>query len=139
MESWNKDCNIDRTDLLSAMYSFPILHSKYLTILQSYKVNVRKLTLKFQKLRLLKQRYYNGELTKEELDGLGWDQYLFKRPLKAELETLIDADSEIQILQEKILYIQSLVESTEMIMKDISNRYYLFKNLVEYEKFLAGK
>lgn len=138
MEEWKKDCQIDRTDLMSTMYSHPILHSKYLTHLQTYKLQVRKLTMQYQKMRSVKQRYFAGEMTKEQLDERGWQQYLFKKPLKSEMETLIDADEDIQLIQEKALYIEGLVQATEMIMKDIGNRYYLFKNLVEYEKFQAG-
>lgn len=138
MKSWETDCKIDRTDLLSVMYSHPILHSKYLTYLQDYKIGLRKIMAKYQSQRVLRQRYYNGELTKEILDAQGWDQYLVKRPMKAEMEALLDASPDLQLLQEKSLYIESLVQSCESIMKDINSRYFLFKNLVEFTKFEAG-
>lgn len=138
MESWSADCRIDSTALLDRMYRHPLLHSKYLTILQSYKVQQRKLTLKYQKNRLQKTRYFNGELTQDELLAAGWKQYLFRKPMKAEMETLLDADSDLQLLQEQILYIETLIQSTESIMKDISNQYFLFKNLIEQTKFLNG-
>lgn len=138
MKSWETDCKIDRTDLLSVMYSHPILHSKYLTYLQDYKIGLRKIVAKYQSQRVLRQRYYNGELTKEILDTQGWDQYLVKRPIKSEMEALLDASPDLQLLQEKSLYIESLVQSCESILKDINSRYFLFKNMVEYEKFLAG-
>ena len=115
-----------------------MLHSKYLSILQEYKVNLRRLTLKYQKLKVIKQRYYNGELTKQELEQYGYEPYLFKRPLKAEMEALLDGDHELIELQEKSLYIDGLVSATESIMKDIGNRYFLFRSLVDYEKFLSG-
>ncbi len=137
-EEWKTDCKIDSTKLLERMYRHPILHSKYLTILQDYKVQNRKHTLKYQKNRLIKTRYFNGELTKEELDFYSLKQYLFRKPLKAEMETLLDADSELQILQEQILYIETLIQSTELIMKEITNQHFLFKNLIEQTKFLAG-
>lgn len=138
MEEWSLDCKIDRTDLMSTMYSHPILHSKYLTHLQNYKVSLRKYALKYQSVRLMRQRYFNGELTKEELNENGLQQYLFKRPMKAEMESLLDASPDLQELQEKSLYIEGLVQACESIMKDINSRYFLFRNLVEYEKFQAG-
>lgn len=138
MESWKTDSQIDQSSLREVMYSHPMLHSKYLTHLQTYKVNLRKLTLKYNKLRAIKVRYYNGELTKEELDERGWKQYLFKKPLKSELDGIMSGDPDIQVLQEQILYVESLIQSAESIMKDIGNRYFLFKSLVEYEKFLSG-
>lgn len=138
MDSWEIDCKIDQTQLLDRMYRHPILHSKYLTILQNYKVQQRKLTLKYQRNRLQKTRYFNGELTKEELDTAGWKQYLFRKPMKAEMETLLDADTDLQLLQEQILYIETLIQSSESILKEITNQHFLFKNLIEQAKFLSG-
>lgn len=138
MENWRIDSVVDETNLMNELYKHPMKHSKYLTLLQGYKVKLRKNTLKYMKLRGLKVRYYNGELTKEELDANGWKQYLFKRPLKSEMEALLEADVDLQMIQEQTLYVESLVQSCESILKDIGNRYYLFKTMVEYQKFLGG-
>jgi len=138
MKMWESDCRIDSNKLLETMYSHPMLHSKYLQILLDYKVRQRKLTLKFQKQRQFKTRYYNGELTKEELDSAELKQYQFKKPLKSEMETLLDADHELQMIQEQVLYLESLIQSADSIMKDIGNRYFLFKHIIEQNKFLAG-
>jgi hypothetical protein len=138
MEEWKKDSTFDQTALMHTMYSHPLLHSKYLTYLQTYKVQLRKHVLKYQKRKLLKQRYYSGELTKEELDANGLQQYLFKRPLKSEMESLLEGDAELQLIQEQSVYIETLVASCESIMRDINSRYFLFKSMVDYEKFQAG-
>lgn len=138
MEAWSVDCQISQTELLDRMYRHPILHSKYLTILQNYKVQQRKLTLKYQKNRLQKTRYFNGELGQEELETAGWKQYLYRKPMKAEMETLLDADADLQLLQEQILYIETLKQSSESILKDLGNQYFLFKNIIEQTKFLSG-
>ena len=127
MESWSVDCQISQTELLDRMYRHPILHSKYLTILQNYKVQQRKLTLKYQKNRLQKTRYFNGELGQEELETVGWKQYLYRKPMKAEMETLLDADADLQLLQEQILYIETLKQSSESILKDLGNQYFFLK------------
>lgn len=138
MDSWKEDSAIEQTSLMNMLYRHPMLHSKYLTILQGYKISMRKSTLKYMSLKSTKTRYYNGELTKEELDARGWKQYLFKKPLKNEMESLLNADEDLQKIQEQILYLETLISSSESIMKDIGNRYYLFKTMVEYEKFQAG-
>lgn len=77
-------------------------------------------------------------MVKEELDLLGWKQYLNKKPLKSELDVILSGDSDLQELEEKIVYSESMVKVCESIMKDISNRYFLFRSLVDYEKHLAG-
>ncbi len=138
MSEWKSDCQIDRTKLLERMASHPILHSKYLTYLQTYKVKLRTLTLKYQKLRQIKTRYYNGELDQTELLALNLKQYLYKKPMKSELETLLDADADLQLIKEQILYVETLVSATESILKDITNQYFIFKTIVDYTKFEAG-
>jgi len=138
MEAWEKDCHIDKTDLMSTMYNHPMLHSKYLTHLQTYKVNLRKHVLKYATLKAVKIRYFCGEMTKEQLAARGWDQYLFKKPLRAEMEAILEADLDLQKIQEESIYLENLVQAVESIMKDVNSRYFLFKNLVEYEKFQSG-
>ena len=138
LEQWAEDCKIDRTQLLERMYQSPILHSKYLTILQTYKVKIRTLTLKYQKLRQLKTRYYNGELDQETLYVNGWKQYQYAKPLKSAMETILDADEDLQLIQEQILYIETLISTSESIMKEMTNMHFLFKNIIEQQKFLAG-
>jgi hypothetical protein len=93
---------------------------------------------KYQKSKLIKQRYFLGELTKEELVQYNLQQYLFKRPLKSEMEALLEADSELQQIQDQCVYLESLVLACESILKDINSRYFLFKTIAEYEKFQNG-
>jgi hypothetical protein len=138
MDEWRKDSAFDSTKLMHTMYAHPLLHAKYLSLLQEYKIKLRRHAMKYANLKQAKIRYYSGEMTKEQLVERGWSQYLYKKPLKSEMESLLDSDSDLQQLQEESLYIETLVFACESIMKDIGNRYYLFKNLVEYEKFQAG-
>jgi hypothetical protein len=138
MDEWAKDSSLDETNLLNEMYRHPMKHSKYLTHLQTYKVKLRQMTAKYLSLRGDKVRYYNGEMSKDELNERGWKQYLFSKPLKAQMEALLEADPDLQRLQEQTLYVETLVQSCESILKDLGNRYYLFKSMVEYQKFLSG-
>jgi hypothetical protein len=138
MEQWEKDCRIDHSNLTHIMYSHPILHSRYLSHLQTYKITLRKHAMKYAKLKATKIRYFSGEMTKEQLAATGWSQYLFKKPLRSEMDALLAADTDLQTLEEQSLYIETLVSACESILKDINSRYFLFKNLVEYEKFQAG-
>ena len=138
MAEWESDCKIDPTQLMHTMRNFPQLHAKYLNHLQTYKHSLRKHVLRYAKLKSVKIRYYSGEMTKDQLDERGWTQYLFKRPLKSELESLLEGDSDLQLIQEQSVHLESLVVAVESIMKNLSNMYFLFTNLVAYEKFQSG-
>lgn len=138
VDEWEKDSQLDQTNLLDSMYEHPKLHAKYLRELQGYRMSLRKQTEKYMTLRSDKIRYFNGEMTKAELDERGWRQYLFKKPLKSEMEALLDADEDLQALQQKSLYVETLVQSCESILKEHSNRTYLYRSMVDYQKFLSG-
>jgi hypothetical protein len=83
-------------------------------------------------------KYYNGEMDEAELLGYKLKQYLYKKPLRSEMESLLDADESLQLIKEKILYVETMVQACESILKDIGNQYYLFKSIVDQNKFLSG-
>jgi hypothetical protein len=138
MAQWALDCKIDQSRLSERMSSHPILHSKYLTFLQTYKIKLRTLSLKYQKRRQLMTKYYNGEMTEDELMGNYLKQWLYKKPLRSEMESLLDADESLQLIKEQILYIETMIQACESILKDVGNQYYLFKSIVDQNKFLSG-
>jgi len=138
MASWALDCKIDQTNLSERMSSHPVLHSKYLTYLQTYKIKLRTLSLKYQKRRQLMTKYYNGEMDEEDLKFNNLKQWLYKKPLRSEMESLLDADESLQLIKEQILYVETMVQASESILKDIGNQYFLLKSLVDYTKFQAG-
>ena len=138
MAEWVEDCKIDQTRLSERMSSHPIRYAKYLTYLQTYKIKLRTLSLQYQKRRQIMTKYYNGEMDEDELLGYKLKQYLYKKPLRSELETLLDADESLQLIKEKILYVETMVQACESILKDIGNQYYLFKSIVDQNKFLSG-
>jgi hypothetical protein len=83
-------------------------------------------------------KYYNGEMDEDELLGYKLKQYLYKKPLRSEMENILDADESLQLIKEKILYVETMVQACESILKDIGNQYFLLKSLVDYTKFQAG-
>ena len=70
-ESWAVDCKIDELELGKATIKTAELHSKYLNHLSNFKLQLRKSEAAFYKLRRIKQQYWRGELSKQELDALG--------------------------------------------------------------------
>jgi len=135
---WTADSKIDRTKLLEEMYRSPIIHSKYISKLQEYRIKLRKRLMKLASLRALKVRYFNGELSEEELIVNKWKPYQFKRPLKSEMDSYLSADADLQKIENDIEYLQILIQTCESIMKEIHSRNFVFKTIVEYTKFEAG-
>jgi hypothetical protein len=85
----------------------------------------------------LKHQYYQGILSKEELDQYGWDVQALKI-LKVDIPVYLESDDDLQIIKVKIEMIEYKIEMLENIIKTLNNRGYLIKNAIEWSKFQHG-
>lgn len=134
---WNDDCNIDRTELGEESLRIPKLHSKYLQIYSTERLQLRKLEEDRKELVKLKHDYYRGVLPEEDLKANGWSPFQLS-VLKSDVPLYLDADQDLIKLNLKISVQQEKVDTLEAIVRSISNRGYLIKNAIEYEKFKVG-
>lgn len=137
-DQWKTDCKLDELNLGSESTKTPELHAKYLNYLTTFKLQLRKSESQKLSLRRIKWKYFRGELSKEELEGLGWEQYLGPAPLNNQMSDYLDSDADIIKLDDKIEYIKACLYQCEMIMKSLSSRTWDIKNAVEWTKFTNG-
>lgn len=136
---WKQDSFIDETNLGKASSKTPQLHAKYLNMLSTARLQSRRAEGEYQRLRRLKYRYFRGELSRQELDDLGWDQYQGVKPIKNEMDEYLSTDEELLVCQDKLEYYRTVVYQLESIMKSIQSRTWDIKNSIEYMKFLNGQ
>ena len=79
---WEKDSPIDEMNLGGESTKIPILHARYLNLLTSTKLNLRKAESEYYNMRRKKFRYYRGEMSRSELEDEGWSQWQGTKPLK---------------------------------------------------------
>jgi len=137
-EMWKTDCIIDTTDLGAEAANGPRLHAKYLQLLTSTRLKLRKVEVQYLRLRRNKEQYYRGELTQEELESLGWDQYQYTKPLRAELDALLLTDSDMILAQDKVEYYKTLMYQLEQIIKSLNGRTWDVKAAIDWQKFTQG-
>jgi len=135
---WDKDCQIDPTDYERAAIQKPRLHSKYLNMLIDVKLELRNAEIVFLKMRTLKGRYYSGELTKDELQERGWPQYQKNKPLKTELEKLLESDPDMMECVNRLEVLKVAQMQLEYILKEVSGRDWTIRNAIEWHKFTQG-
>jgi hypothetical protein len=134
---WEKDSEIDKTELGKESLRIPQLHSKYLKEFYLAKSMHVKLTNDFKTMYKLKHQYFQGILSKEELEEHGWDPQPLKI-LKSDISMYIDSDTDLQNIQTKIKLTEDKIEVIENIIRTLNNRGYLLKNAIEWEKFKMG-
>ena len=137
-DMWAEDCKIDQTNLGRSAARVPELHAKYLNMLTSVRLQFRKTETEYLRMRKLKTRYFRGELTREELTELGWEQYLNNRPLKNEIDDVLQTDDDIIRSIDRLEYYKTLMFQLEQILKSINSRTWDIKSSIDWYKFTNG-
>jgi len=137
-EMWSIDSNIDENFLGETTIATPKLHAKYVKLLVNTKLKHTKYQSDYNIVRKNKFRYYRGELSRQELQDFGWEQWQGVKPLKNEMDEFLKGDSDLNTMQVKIDYLESMIYLLESILGQIKARDWQIKTAVEWKKFLAG-
>lgn len=137
-EMWSADCEISDNHLGEESIKTAKLHAKYLKLIIDVKLRLTKARADYNALRKNKFRYYRGELSKDELNHLGWTQWQGVKPLKNEMDEFIQGDTDLINLNTKIEYLETMGYQLESIMNQLKARDWQLKNAVEWKKFLSG-
>ena len=89
-------------------------------------------------LRKNKFRYYRGELSRQELEDLGWQQWQGVKPLKNEMDEFLQGDGELVQMEQKVEYLNTIVYFLEEVLKQIRQRDWQIRTAVDWKKFLVG-
>lgn len=134
---WAKDGEIDQANISKSTTDIPKLHNKYFRWYVEEGLKLKKLKAEYKILVKLKNEYYRGELDDEELRQHGWKPQPLKI-LRTDVPQYIEADSDVVKLSLKIGFQEEIVAYLESIIKHISNRNFLLKTIVDWEKFRTG-
>jgi len=139
-EMWANDCVIDPNELDKSSREQPILHAKYLELLSTYKLQLKR--AEFSQKSLLKDKwlYYNGKMDQQRVQELGWeiDPFDGLKVLKGELDYYYDSDPEIQKSEEKIQYFKTVIDTLTDIINNINWRHQTISNIIKWKQFESG-
>lgn len=134
---WAKDGEIDQVNISKSTTDIPKLHNKYFRWYVEEGLKLKKLKAEYKILYKLKNEYYRGELDDEELKQHGWKPQPLKI-LRTDVPQYLEADPDVVKLSLKIGFQEEIVAYLESIIKHISNRNFLLKTIVDWEKFRTG-
>lgn len=137
-ELWSKDCKIDEANLLQESKKIPELHSKYYNMFFKEALKVKKFKSDLKELERAKTEYYNGTMAEEDLKERGWKPNPLKI-LRNDLDKYIQSDQDIISLSLKIAYHEERANYLENIVRQINNRNFIIKNMIDLLKFQAGE
>ena len=132
---WQEDCKIDIDNMHEESIKIPQLHSKYHEILNNL-ILLRTKAQKIQKsVRHERYEYYSGKADPEVYEK---EPFPKKVRDKDALIRYMDSDDRVSDANLKVEYYDVMINYTESILKQISNRTYQIKNSIEWHKFQAG-
>jgi hypothetical protein len=137
MSEWNQDAQIDSTEIGNETLKIPKLHSKYINILVSERLLLKKLETELKVLKKDKYEMFTMGATKEHKD-LGWELPPKGIVLKQDVPIYMESDTQIINLSLRIGMQQEKVDLLESIIKSIHNRGYQLKTALDFLRFTMG-
>jgi hypothetical protein len=139
-EEWKVDSKINKLDLDESSRLIPELHAKYLSLLSKANMKLAQVEFKQKELMLQKWKWYNGKMSREEIEDLGWDPDPFNglKILKGEFQHYVEADPELQQSEMKVKYCKQVIHDLDKIINNIQWRHATIKNMIDNRKFEAG-
>jgi len=138
---WAEDSVIDENNLDLTTIKLATLHSKYLELMSVSKLTLRRRVTELAELKKLKWLYFEGRMTKEEMDEKGWDYDPFdggSKPVKGNLELYYRADPELVAMESRLEYQETIVNALIDIMEAVKWRHQAIRNCIDWKRFTAG-
>ena len=136
-DSWDQDSKFERDLLTEETLKIPRLHSKYLRMLSEERIKLKKYESDYKKLFRVKHEYYRGDLDKDTLKEMGWNQNPLKI-LRQDLDMYIQQDDDIIDISNRVALQKEKISLIESVMQQINNRGYQVKSIIDWERFKEG-
>jgi hypothetical protein len=138
LSEWKKDSQVDRSELGDKSSSLSSYHSKYIEQLFLEKAKYIKQNSAFSKLKKLRWEYWNGLLSKTDLEANNWPPQSLKI-LRQDIPMYLEADDVLVDTQLRLSIQKEKVELLESIIKHIGNFGFNVRAAIEFEKFKFGQ
>ena len=132
---WSKDAQIDQDNLHDEAAKIPSLHAKYFDLYNNIKLLRERSITVDNKIRLERWNYYSGKSDPEVYQA---EPFPYKVREKDALKRYMDADEKVQQSTLKIKYYDVMLAYLEDIIKQVGNRSYQLKNIIDWHNFRSG-
>ena len=129
-----KDLRIDDEHLDTESLKNQEIKAKYLDHKSRYELLLFKAKGDYKRLYREKWEYYGGKADAKIYASKPFDL----KVLKTDLSVYITADEEIIDAENKIGYLETVVDYIKGVIKSVDNRGWDIKNAIEWKKFEAG-
>lgn len=129
-----KDLKINDVELDIESLKTPALHNKYSKFHNQYINLLKKAEQELARETKHKWEYYTGKSDPSVYQLKPFNLKI----LKQDVDKYLKADEEINKLEAKVTYIQSVVDYLDKTIRIITNRTFQIKNAIDWKKFTSG-
>ena len=128
------DLKVDDEHLDTESLKNQEIKAKYLDVKSKYELLLYRAKGEYKKIYREKWEYYGGKADAKVYVSKPFDI----KVLKTDLSVYITSDEEIIDAENKIGYLETVVEYIKGVIKSVDNRGWDIKNAIEWKKFEAG-
>ena len=130
----DKDLKINDTELDLESLKTPQLHNKYMKHLTKFKLLLSKAETEYNTMKKDKWEYYTGKA-----DPAVYQLKPFNlKILKQDVDKYIESDEEWIKANQKVKYLETIVDFLDRTLRQITNRTFTIKNAIDWRKFTSG-
>ena len=138
LKQWDLDSVIDSTEPGKELLKIPKLHNNYLKILVKHRLAIKRVNFEYARLRRVKEEYYSGTISEEELTENGWEPFLLNVKTKQGIDKYLESDEQLIKLLEKKIYHDEAISVCESILQEVKNRTWEIRSYIDWERFIGG-
>jgi hypothetical protein len=140
MAMWEKDAQIDKTNLAEEALRIPLLHHTYSKLYVRHIMILRKLEGQLKKLRLEKAMFYqHGPSSFKEARDANWKLPPQGKVLKSDVEKYVDADDDVIKKTLSVAFAKEKAEFLESVLKTFRERGFNIRTALDFLKFQNGQ
>ena len=130
----DKDLKLNETELDLESLKTPQLHNKYMKHLTNFKLMLSKAESDLNTIKREKWEYYTGKA-----DASVYAEKPFNlKILKQDVDKYIESDEEWIKANQKVKYLETIVDFLDRTLRQITNRTFTIKNAIDWRKFTSG-
>lgn len=130
-----KDVQIDEFDVDTALLDTPKLYSKWNEYFTDETMNLKNLYTLKERVKLERWKYYMGKQDAKYYHNYG---QVHESILKSDVDKYLSADEKIALVNELVSAQKALADFIERTMKEIGNRGFHCKGIIDWRKFTSG-
>ena len=134
---YQKDAKLDSLNLEEEVKRAALLHAEYVGYWSEARRELFRVTKEYQKFKLEKTDFYETGPSKETQEK-GWKYPVSGKILKMKIPTYLDADKELQELEEKVNEAQIKVDVLDKIVQMFSFRRNSVDSILHIRKWEGG-